>query len=206
MIINLLLSLLLVGTLAEAIPSEATSTKSFMSDKTEVAVNLEVSGAEAICQTDDGFVWIAQYSGLTRYDSKEYITYNSFVEDDTKYNIINVRALAADGNTLYVATNKNIFVYKEYEFSYINVEAGVIRDITLDKEHELLYICSVDQGATLYNIKTGTSTKLNGLESGRVNDIALDSARNTYYYQTDVGVFNADGSVIYSYVYFFVYG
>ena len=43
---------------------------SYMSDKTEIPVNLEVSGAEAICQTDDGYVWIAQYSGLIRYDSE----------------------------------------------------------------------------------------------------------------------------------------
>ena len=199
MIRNLLFSLLLVTTLAEAIPSESSSTKSFMSDKTEVAVNLEVSGAEAICQTADGYVWIAQYSGLTRYDSTEYVTYKSFTENNTKYDIINVRALAADGNTLYVATNKNLFVYKDYEFSYINVEAGLIRDIALDKENELLYISSVDQGATLYNIKTGLANKLPGLESGSVNDIALDTVRNSYYYQTDSGVFNSFGSEIYLY-------
>ena len=199
MIRNLLFSLLLVTTLAEAIPSESSSTKSFMSDKTEVAVNLEVSGAEAICQTADGYVWIAQYSGLTRYDSTEYVTYKSFTENNTKYDIINVRALAADGNTLYVATNKNLFVYKDYEFSYINVEAGLIRDIALDKENELLYISSVDQGATLYNIKTGLANKLPGLESGSVNDIALDTVRNSYYFQTDSGVFNSFGSEIYLY-------
>ena len=199
MIRNLLFSLLLVTTLAETIPSESSSTKSFMSDKTEVAVNLEVSGAEAICQTADGYVWIAQYSGLTRYDSTEYVTYKSFTENNTKYDIINVRALAADGNTLYVATNKNLFVYKDYEFSYINVEAGLIRDIALDKENELLYISSVDQGATLYNIKTGLANKLPGLESGSVNDIALDTVRNSYYYQTDSGVFNSFGSEIYLY-------
>lgn len=199
MLKSLLLSLLLIAPLAEAVPNESSPTKSFMSDKTEVAVNLEVSGAEAICQTDDGYVWIAQYSGLTRYDSQEYVTYKAFTENDTKYNIINVRALAADGNTLYVATNKNLFVYKDYEFSYIDVEAGVIRDIALDKEHELLYISSVDQGATLYNIKTDTAMKLRGLESGSVNDIALDTKRNTFYYQTDSGVFNESGLEIYSY-------
>ena len=199
MLKNLLFSLLLVTSLAEAIPSETSSTKSFMSDKTEVAVNLEVSGAEAICQTDDGYVWIAQYSGLTRYDSQEYVTYKSFTENDTKYDIINVRALAADGNTLYVATNKNLFVYDNYEFSCINVEAGVIRDIALDKVHKALYISSVDQGATLYNIKTGLSMKLPGLESGSVNDIALDTNRNSFYYQTDAGVYNEYGTEIYSY-------
>ena len=143
MIKNLFLSLLLATTLAEVIPSTNNSVKSFMSDKTEVAVDLEVSGAEALCQTDDGYVWIAQYSGLTRYDSQEYVTYKSFEENDKKYDIINVRALAADGNTLYVATNKNLFVYKDYQFSYIDIDAGVIRDIALDNENELLYISSV---------------------------------------------------------------
>ena len=44
-------------------------TASYMSNKTEIPVNLEVSGAEALCQTQDGYVWIGQYSGLTRYDS-----------------------------------------------------------------------------------------------------------------------------------------
>ena len=144
MFLNLLFSLLLVTTLAESVPSSTSTTKSFMSDKTEVEVDLEVSGAEALCETEDGYVWIAQYSGLTRYDSREYVTYKDFTEDDKKYDIINVRTLAAKGNTLYVATNKNIFVYEDYQFSYINVEAGVIRDLALDEENDLLSACCAD--------------------------------------------------------------
>ena len=97
------------------------STKSYMSDKTEISVDLEVSGAEAICQTDDGYVWIAQYSGLTRYDSKEYVTYKSFTEEDKEYSIVNVRALASKGNRLYAATYKNVFIYEDYHFSCIDV-------------------------------------------------------------------------------------
>ena len=199
MFINLLLSLLLTTTVAETVPSGSSSTRSFMSDKTEVAVDLEVSGAEALCQTDDGYVWIGQYSGLTRFDSQEHKTYKSFTEGDNIYDIINVRALEADGNTLYVATNKNVFIYQNYEFSYINVEAGVIRDIALDKENDLLYISSVDKGATLYDIKNKTSSKLANLDTGNVNEIVLDKKRDNYYYQTDSGVFDKTGLEIYSY-------
>ena len=134
MFINLLLSLLLTTTIAETVPSSSSSTvKSFMSDKTEVEVDLEVSGAEDLCETDDGYVWIAQYSGLTRYDSRDYVTYKSFDQDGQKYEIINVRALAAKGSTLYIATYRNLFVYKDYEFSYIDVNAGAIKDIVLDE-------------------------------------------------------------------------
>ena len=175
------------------------SKTSFMSDKTEVSVDLEVSGAEALCQTEDGYVWIAQYSGLTRYDSKEYVTYKNFTENGVEYSIINVRALASKGNTLYVATYKNLFVYENYHFSYLNVEAGTIRDIAFDEDNDLIYISSVDQGATLYDVKNNTSTKLPNLESGNVNDIAIDMKRNTYYYHLDDGVYDKDGTKIYSY-------
>ena len=175
------------------------SKSSFMSDKTEILVDLEVSGAEALCQTDDGYVWIAQYSGLTRYDSKEYVTYKNFTENGVDYSIINVRALASKENTLYVGTYKNLFIYKDHQFSLAPVETGTIRDMTFDEDNELLYICSVDQGATLYNVKENTSSKLPHLETGNVNDIALDTARGTYYYHLDDGVYDKDGNSVYSY-------
>ena len=175
------------------------SNQSFMSDKTEIAVDLEVSGAEALCQTDDGYIWIAQYSGLTRYDSKEYVTYKSFTENGKEYSIINVRALANDGNTLYVATYKNVFIYENYEFSFIDVDAGTIKDLILDDVNDLLYISSADEGATVYDIKNKTSYKLPGLETGNVNDIALDVERNTYYYHLDTGVYDKEGNAVHLY-------
>ena len=118
---------------------DAAPTRSFMSDKTEVPVNLEVSGAEAISQTDDGFVWIGQYSGLTRYDSKEFVTYKSFVEDGVEHSVINVKALASKGTTLYVATTDEVFAYQNYEFSCLKADFGIIKDIILDETNDLLY-------------------------------------------------------------------
>ena len=196
---NLLLLFAIIPTMLGGTAGGASSSKSFMSDKTEVSVNLEVSGAEALCQTDDGYVWIAQYSGLTRYDSKEYVTYKSFVEDGVEHSIINVRALASKGNTLYIATYKNIFIYEDYHFSYVNVDAGVIKDIVLDDTNDLLYISSSDQGATLYDLKTKTASKLPNVETGNVNDIALDVKRNNYYYQLDSGLYDKDGKEIHLY-------
>ena len=120
------------------------SSESYLSDKTEVPINLEVSGAEALCQTDDGFVWIAQYSGLTRYDSKEFVTYKEFSEDGKKYDIINVRALATKNNVLYIGTSSSVYRYENNEFTNTNVVCGTISDIKLDTENDLLYICASD--------------------------------------------------------------
>ena len=110
---------------------------SYMSDKTEIPVNLEVSGAEALCQTDDGYVWIAQYSGLTRYDSKEFKTYKSFVIDGTEHFILNARALAKKHNTLFIATSSEVLILENEEFSIVDYEFGNIRDIIFDDKNNL---------------------------------------------------------------------
>ena len=193
----LLLALLpsIIGGTAEAV----SSTESFMSDKTEVSVNLEVSGAEALCQTDDGYVWIAQYSGLTRYDSKEYVTYKSFIENGKEHSIINARSLAVNHNTIYIATSENVFIYDNYQFSYVDVDAGAIRDIVLDDVHNLLYIASSNKGATIYDLNNNSYVKMPHAESGNVNDIALDIKRDNYYYQLDTGVYDKNGKEIYLY-------
>lgn len=173
------------------------NTRSFMSDKTEIPVDLEIAGAEALCQTDDGFVWIAQYSGLARYDSKEYVTYKSFTDGDKEYSIVNVKALASEGNTLYIATNNNVFVHKDHKFSCIEGDFGIIRDIVLDDVNDLLYVSSIDKGLTLYDINNDTFSKLPLYESGSVYDVALDIEGNNYYYQLDTVVYDKDGNTIY---------
>lgn len=136
--------------------------ESYMSDKTEIPVNLEVSGAEALCQTEDGYVWIAQYSGLTRYDSKEFVTYKSFEYDGAAYNIINVTGLAARGNDLFVATSDHVFVYKDYHFEPLMTVDGVITDIVLDEAAGRLYVCTRGNGGIVFDIAAGTETTIPG--------------------------------------------
>ena len=175
------------------------SAKSYMSDKTEVPVNLEVSGAEALCQTDDGYVWIAQYSGLTRYDSKEFTTYKSFEYEGTEYSIINVRALATKNNVLYIATSSNLIKLENNEFSLIDCDCGIIKDIILDEKNDLIFVSTENKGGIIYNINTNTTSIIPGTEEKTVNDVAFDLDRNTYYYQLDAGVYDKDGNEIFLY-------
>ena len=172
------------------------SAESYLSDKTEVPINLEVSGAEALCQTDDGFVWIAQYSGLTRYDSKEFVTYKEFYENGGKYDIINVRALATKNNVLYIGTSTSVYIYENNTFSNANVNCGTITDIQLDKVDDLLYVSSND-GLYVYDVKNKTTSLVDNTKNESVTDVALDVNRNTYYYSTDKGVYNANNECVF---------
>lgn len=170
--------------------------KSYMSDKTEISVDLEVSGAEALCQTDDGYIWIAQYAGLTRYDSKEYVTYKEFEEDGKKYDIINVRALQTKDNVLYIATDSNLFIYKDNHFKRANIDAGAFSDIVLNEVTNEIYIAS-NKGLYIYNIDTDTGDALKIIKN--VSDVVVDKKRNDYYYELQSGVYNSKGEPIFSY-------
>lgn len=192
-ILLLLLSLWILA------PNIKVSAKSYMSDRTEIPINLEVSGAEAICQTEDGFVWIAQYSGLTRYDAKNFETYKAFTCNDTEYSIINVRSLASKGNTLYIGTSSSIFKYENNAFSIIDADCGIVKDIILDEVHDLLYVSTQDKGGLIYNLNQGSKAIIPGTEDQNVNDVALDIKRDTYYYHLDTGVYDKDGNEIFLY-------
>ena len=170
--------------------------ESYMSDKTEIPVNLEVSGAEALCQTADGYVWIAQYSGLTRYDSKEFVTYKSFEYDGAAYNIINVTGLAARGNDLFVATSDHVFVYKDYHFEPLMTVDGVITDIVLDEAAGRLYVCTRGNGGIVFDIAAGTETTIPGTDGLAVQDFAAGPEKGSYYYQSNDGIYDQDGNEI----------
>ena len=171
---------------------------SLMSNKTEIPVNLEVSGAEALCQTDDGYVWIAQYSGLTRYDSKDFKTYKSFIENGEEHSILNVRALANKGNTLFIATSSEVIIFENDSFSKINYNFGVLRDIIFDNKNDLLYISTMSSAYT-YNVNTKAVSLIPATVDLNVADIALDTNRDNFYYQTDTGVYDKDGNEILPY-------
>ena len=194
-LLSLLLACLAVASAVLGFSPEVFA-ESYMSNKTEIPVDLEVSGAEALCQTEDGYVWIAQYSGLTRYDSREFVTYKSFEYEGEDYAVINVRALAAKGNTLYVATSEHVYVYKDYRFKPLVMDAGVISDIILDETNDLLYISTQDRGGIVYDIAAGTQTTIPGTEGKLVRDITLYPEGDGYFYQTDEGIFDKSGNVI----------
>ncbi|MBO4500760.1 MAG: hypothetical protein J5760_00860, partial [Clostridia bacterium] len=195
---SFILALVMILSVVPAFLTEA-GASSYMSDKTEIPVNLEVSGAEALCQTGDGLVWIAQYSGLTCYDSKEFTTYKNFEHDGQEYALLNVRALAAKGSELFIATSEHVFLHSGNDFEPLPVDAGTIRDIALDEANGLLYVSSMDKGGIIYDLATRTRTVIPGTEDKNVTDIALDTARNTYYYQLDEGVFGEGGKEVLMY-------
>ena len=175
------------------------SANTYLSDKTEVEINLEVSGADAIEQTDDGYIWIGQYSGLVKYDSREFVTFMNFEENGNIYNLKNIYGLTHVNNTLYILTKNNFFRYEDNKFSTLNIdfdsymeELGLqdkinLIGLKLDPTNSLIYICSYS-GLFVYDIINDTSWMIEETQGIKVSDCDIYGESCQLIYSTSEGV------------------
>ena len=95
---------------------------------------LPTSEANAIAETDEGFLWIGSYSGLIRYDG------NTFERIDSTTGITSVVSLYTDSrNRLWIGTNDNglaVLDRGEYRFyDYVEgLQSSSIRSIVEDND------------------------------------------------------------------------
>ena len=185
---NLIKKLLIVFMLLcfFAVTSKKVEARSFLADKAEISVALDNSGARALCQTDDGYVWIGQFAGLSRYDSKELVSYNSFTSDKgEEYAIENVRSLAHYKNTLFLVTSIGLVKLENHKFSLIemNIDTGTdINEIIMD-EYGTLYI-STKKGLFTYIVSNGSLTK---------DDKNTEIIKSVALHDKDIFIEKADG-------------
>ena len=99
---------------------------------------LPTSEANAIVQSDDGFIWIGSYSGLIRYDGNEFYRYSSST------GIASVMSLFVDSRQrLWVGTNDTgIALLRDEEFTFYGKAEGLrsasVRSISEDADGNII--------------------------------------------------------------------
>ena len=169
---------------------------SYLSDKAEIPVALENTGARSICQTDDGYIWIGQFAGLNRYDSKELVTYNKYTYEGKEYVLENVRELVQYRNKLFMVSSIGLSMYYNYEFKKIDISDGnmLINNLEVD-EDGILYV-STDKGLYLYNTETEKAERYTKLNNINCESIAI--YKDTFFIETDEGVLDSNCENIFS--------
>ena len=167
---------------------------SYLSDKAEIPVSLENTGARAICQTDDGYIWIGQFAGLNRYDSKELKTYNSYTYNNEEYVLENVRVLEKYRNKLFMVSSIGLTMYDNHKFMKINVgdENIIINDLKINSDG-LLYITS-SSGLYTYNTQTSVVSKV---EDVFYECDSITLYNDNYYIETENGIRDNENHLIY---------
>lgn len=118
---------------------------------------LPTSEANAIVQTEDGFIWIGSYSGLIRYDGNEFYRYSSST------GIASVMSLYVDSRQrLWIGTNDSgIALLEDESFTFYDKDDGLhsasVRSISEDGEGNIIVattkgISYIDADGKLYHI------------------------------------------------------
>ena len=193
--IFLFFSIMFLFILSFTVTNVSTFAGSYLSDKAETPVTLNNTGARSICQTDDGYVWIGQFAGLNRYDSKELVSFNSYKKSNgVEEEIENVRLLANYGNTLFLVCSSGLLEYENNKFSEIDLHNETINISSIVVHNDLLYICAID-GLRIYNIKT-KQLEHDWHHLDAISAIAISDNDDIYLLKNDA-VYDYDNNLIY---------
>ena len=149
---------------------------------------LPTSEANAIAETEEGFIWIGSYSGLIRYDG------NTFERIDSTNGITSVVSLYVDSKKrLWIGTNDNgAFVMDKGEYIQFKDNTGSqslsIRSISEDKNGNILLATThginvVDENYNLYK-----------LDEPQINDLYIREIRKDEGTGTVYGI-SQDGAI-----------
>ncbi len=124
---------------------------------------LPTSEANAIVQSEDGFIWVGGYSGLIRYDGNDFYRYDSSI------GIASVVSLYVDAkDRLWIGTNDSgIVLYKEGEFSFFGKDEGLpslsVRSIAEDGAGNIVF--ATTQGMVCIDVQG----ELHLIDDSRIN-------------------------------------
>ncbi|MDC7124692.1 MAG: HD domain-containing protein [Spirochaetales bacterium] len=116
-----------------------------------------VSGARAIVQTSDGFIWIGDYSGLFRFDGRKF-------EIMRAENLTSVISLFADTqNRLWIGSNdRGLAMYQNGNFTSWGKDSGIksfsVKTITEDNNGNIIFgtrkgLYYIDKSLNLHEFK-----------------------------------------------------
>ncbi|MGN0318429.1 MAG: HD domain-containing phosphohydrolase [Lachnospira sp.] len=111
--------------------------------------------ANAICETNDGYIWIGSYSGLTRYNGNEF-------EFASESGVVNVVCMMTDSKgRLWIGTNDaGVVRYEDGQYSYFTGDDGIPSNSVR---------CFAEDGDG--NVYVGTSDKICKFDTNDVIDI-----------------------------------
>ena len=179
------------------VTTDKVNAQSYLADKAEIPITLNNTGARSICQTDDGYVWIGQFAGLNRYDSKELVSFSKFTDESGEEVILeNVRCLAHFRNKLFILSSAGLLKLEDNKFSRIILERNIapqINDITMD-DYGILYIATKD-GLYTYNT---SDEKIEYVKTHKESAILQTTIYDkTYYLLKSNGVYDSNNTQIY---------
>ena len=161
------------------------------------SIGMPTSEANAIAQTEDGFIWIGSYSGLIRYDGTTFDRY------DPSTGIASVVSLFVDSKgRLWVGTNDSgAALVDGDDITIFGREEGVpstsVRYISEDEDGNILF--ATTQGMVFYDGESIHGYDDDHLSSDYICELRKDSRGVVYGETYDGNIFSMKGKKLRDY-------
>ncbi len=123
---------------------------------------LSHSGVTALLKDSRGYVWIATYDGLCRYNGNNFVVFKNRV-NEILFDSNRIRSLFEDKNgNIWIGTDQGIVMYDysqgefiklKYTTSHHEEENYIVRHIFSDPQGEHLICYTESEGALIYNLE-----------------------------------------------------
>ncbi len=201
---KIIFMLLLISAALFAMPTSALA-KSESYDPPEMGEYIQVyyddemlsNEANTVLFADSGYIWIGSYSGLSRYDSNNIVTYGND-ESSVMYGV-SVRVLFEDKDSrLWIGSNdKGVFYYEDGEFTSVDMSAaGITSSIRgFAQTQNGIYVASTGGLARIGDDLSVSAVTFEGIGVSSVADLLTDSKGRLWVLDNDsVTVLSPDGT------------
>jgi ligand-binding sensor domain-containing protein/serine phosphatase RsbU (regulator of sigma subunit) len=155
---------------------------------------LPSSNVRRIVQTQDGYLWLAGFDGLTSFDGVRFVNYNKANIPGFSTNLVQVLQEAPDG-TLWIGTHgSGLFSYKNARFEKVGLDSIFIACMFFENKEK--YLVS-GRGAGLYELNPQTKA-IKQLDIPALNGISVykmeKDKKNQLWFATEKGLICRNGT------------
>lgn len=159
---------------------------------------LPQNSAWAICQTNDGYLWIGTEEGLARYDGARFTVFNKLntpaLQNNWVLEFLEVPRLGGTGSTLWFGTNGGLHRMENGVITSFTTKDGLPSDLIVsllhDKRDGAIWIGTRGFGLSRFHNGTFTTyTTKDGLSNNFVHGLVQD-ATGALWIGTDGGGLN----------------
>jgi ligand-binding sensor domain-containing protein len=151
---------------------------------------LPQNSVNSITQTKDGYLWLATFDGLVRFDGLKFKTFNTTNTPEFKSNGIKKLFTDSEDRLWIISSDGNLIEYHKGEFTAhslpakLNIEVNVIVDF---ENESVLVLCSNNKFYRLQNkhfteISFGNLKKINSIQTLNTNQLYIATENGLYSY------------------------
>ncbi|MCB9360692.1 MAG: histidine kinase [Flavobacteriales bacterium] len=148
---------------------------------------LPQNSINSITQTKDGYLWLATFDGLVRFDGVNFTIFNSANTSLFNSNYIH-KVFGDNSGRLWVVTSNEILLYNKSKFQLIDIKPYQREVSFTQSKSGDVFICTEDQG--LFRFYNNQLQFLEALENLKAK--AIECINDKLYIATNNGIYTFD--------------